>query len=79
MEQGPGCRTRDFFIFTERGNAVEPGPTALSWRLISDTVHRVSCLMEPLMGGGRVCSLDMRPGVVGEGPRTGAPCIVLWQ
>uniref|UniRef100_A0ABI7Y274 UPAR/Ly6 domain-containing protein n=1 Tax=Felis catus TaxID=9685 RepID=A0ABI7Y274_FELCA len=29
MEQGPGCRTRDFFIFTERGNAVDYNHTQL--------------------------------------------------
>lgn len=58
MEQGPGCRTRDFFIFTERGNAVEPGSTSLSWCLSPDTVEGPS---GDLLGGG--CVPIWRPGL----------------
>lgn len=45
VEQGPGCRSRDFFIFTEKGNAVEPGSSVLSRPLTSDTVQALSGMM----------------------------------
>ena len=61
MEQGPGCRTRDFFIFTDRGNAVEPGSAVLSRPLTWDVVQGCSRLRRPWPRGACVC----RPGVVG--------------
>lgn len=70
VEQGPGCRTTDMYFFNKRGNVIEPGSTALHRPLTSDTVQGLSRLMEPLLGGGCVCSLETRLGVVGEGAPT---------
>ena len=36
MEQGPGCRTRDFFLFSEKGNSTKPGSSGSSWCLTAD-------------------------------------------
>ncbi|ELK09781.1 hypothetical protein PAL_GLEAN10007642 [Pteropus alecto] len=70
IEQSPGCRSRDFFIFTEKGNAVESGSSVLSRPLTSDTVQELPSLMETLLGGGCVCSLETRLRVVGEDTST---------
>lgn len=75
MKQGPGCRTRDFFIFTEKGNALEPGSSVLSRPLTSDTgCGGLSSLRTPLLSGC-VCSL----GVVGKFLLTWVPSTVLWH
>ena len=61
MEQGPGCRTRDFFIFTDRGNAAKPRAPGLGWCLPPETVEGPSSLREAFWEVG--VPLIWRPGL----------------
>lgn len=66
MEQGPGCRTRDVFLFSEKGNATKPGSSGSSGRLTLDPGEGLQS-EGPSLGGGHVPSLETRLGVSGGG------------
>lgn len=66
MEQGPGCRTRDVFLFSEKGNATNPGSSGSSGHLTLDPGEGLQS-EGPCPGGGHVPSLEARLGVFGGG------------